>query len=75
MDDVPLWQTLLGFAGLALWGILCGLPALVLYSLAAKSNSGMITWIVLLVVFLVWFPLVTVLCIWAVATLIGINLT
>jgi hypothetical protein len=75
MDDVPLWQTMLGFAGLAVWGILCGLPALVLYSLAAKSNSGMITWVVLAVVLLVWFPLVTALCIWAVATLIGINLT
>ena len=73
-SDVPFWQSLLGFAGLAVWGILCGVPALLLYSLATKANSGAVAWVVLILVFLLWFPLVTALCIWAMSTLLGINL-
>lgn len=74
LNDVSGWETAIGLAGIAVWGILCGLPALVLYSLAARSDSGVTAWIVLIVVFLVWFPLVTVLCVWAFSTLIGIKL-
>ena len=74
MNGVSGWDTAIGLAGIAVWGIMCGLPALVIYSLAARSNSGMVAWIVLIVVFLVWFPLVTLLCVWAFGTLIGMKL-
>jgi hypothetical protein len=75
MDGVPLWQTLLGVAGMLVWAVLCGVPALAIYSLAARTRSGVLSWVVLTVLLLVWLPLVTVLCLWAVASLIGWQLT
>jgi hypothetical protein len=75
MDGVPLGQTLLGVAGMLVWAVLCGVPALAIYSLAARSRSGALSWVVLIVLLLVWLPLVTVLCLWAVASLIGWQLT
>ncbi|HTF50791.1 MAG TPA: hypothetical protein VK735_25400 [Pseudonocardia sp.] len=75
MDDVPLGQTLLGVAGMLVWAVLCGVPALAIYSLAAKRETGAMSWVVLIVLLLVWLPLVTVLCLWAVSTLIGWQLT
>jgi hypothetical protein len=33
------------------------------------------SWVVLIALLLVWLPLVTVLCLWAVSTLIGWQLT
>ncbi|MBO0849987.1 MAG: hypothetical protein J2P20_11030 [Pseudonocardia sp.] len=74
MNGVSGWDTAIGLAGIAVWGMMCGLPALVLYSVAARSDTGVVRWIVLIVAFLVWFPLVTVLCVWAYGTLIGIKL-
>jgi hypothetical protein len=71
MDGVPLWQTLLGVAGMLVWAVLCGVPALAIYSLAARTRSSALSWVVLTVLLLVWLPLVTVLCLWAVASLIG----
>jgi hypothetical protein len=75
MDGVPLWQTLLGVAGMLVWAVLCGVPALAIYSLAARTRSSALSWVVLTVLLLVWLPLVTVLCLWAVASLIGWRLT
>ncbi|HEV7787405.1 MAG TPA: hypothetical protein VGP05_00210 [Pseudonocardia sp.] len=75
MEGVPLWQTLLGVAGMLVWAVLCGVPALAIYSLAARTRSGVLSWVVLIVLLLVWLPLVTVLCLWAVASLIGWQLT
>ncbi|MDT7644874.1 MAG: hypothetical protein QOC75_1874 [Pseudonocardiales bacterium] len=75
MDGVPLWQTLLGVAGMLVWAVLCGVPALAIYSLAARTRSGVLSWVVLIVLLLVWLPLVTVLCLWAVASLIVWQLT
>jgi hypothetical protein len=75
MDDVPLWQTLLGVAGMLVWAVLCGIPAMAIYSLAAKARSSAMSWVILIVLLLVWLPLVTVLCLWAVSALIGWNLT
>ena len=75
MDGVPLWQTLLGVAGMLVWAVLCGVPALAIYSLASRTRSGVLSWVVLTVLLLVWLPLVTVLCLWAVASLIGWQLT
>ncbi|HEY2099583.1 MAG: hypothetical protein QOI50_7222 [Pseudonocardiales bacterium] len=75
MDGVPLWQTLLGVAGMLVWAVLCGVPALAIYSLAARTRSSALSWVVLTVLLLVWLPLVTVLCLWAVASLIGWQLT
>jgi hypothetical protein len=75
MDDVPLWQTLLGVAGMLVWAVLCGVPALAIYSLAARARSGVLTWVVFIVLLLVWLPLVTVLCLWAVTRLIGWDLS
>jgi hypothetical protein len=71
MDGVPLGQTLLGVAGMLVWAVLCGFPALAIYSLAARSRSSALSWLVLIVLLLVWLPLVTVLCLWAVSSLIG----
>ena len=75
MEGVPLWQTLLGVAGMLVWAVLCGVPALAIYSLAARTRSGVLSWVVLIVLHLHWLPLVTVLCLWAVASLIGWQLT
>jgi hypothetical protein len=75
MDGVPLWQTLLGVAGMLVWAVLCGVPALAIYSLAARTRSSALSWVVLTVLLLVWLPLVTVLFLWAVASLIGWQLT
>lgn len=74
MNDVPLWQTLLGLTGMLVWGVLCGVPALAIYSLAARDRGGLAPWLLLVATLLIWFPLVTVLCVWAYATLIGIRL-
>jgi hypothetical protein len=71
MSDVPLWQTLLGVVGMLVWGALCGVPAVALYSLASRPRAGALSWLLLIVLMLVWLPLVTVLCVWAVTRLIG----
>lgn len=72
MDDVPVGQLLLGAAGMLVWAVLCGIPALAIYSLAARPHgtSGL-TWVAVVVLLLVWLPLVTLLCLWAVSTLVG----
>ncbi|HEY2207251.1 MAG TPA: hypothetical protein VGH99_22560 [Pseudonocardia sp.] len=75
MDGVPLGQTLIGVAGMMLWAALCGMPALVLYNLANRTRSGAGAWIAMVLMLLVWFPLVTALCLWAVSTMIGLRLT
>lgn len=72
MDDVPFWQMVLGLTGVAVWGALCGLPALAIYSLAERARSGYAPWVLLAVLLLIWFPLVTALCVWAISTVIGI---
>jgi hypothetical protein len=71
MDDVPLGQLLLGVAGMLVWAVLCAIPALAIYSMAARPHSSGLSWVALLVVLLIWLPLVTMLCLWAVSTLIG----
>ena len=71
MGDVPLWQTLLGVAGMLVWGALCGVPAVALYSLASRPRSGVLSWMLMILGLLVWLPLVTALCVWAVTRLIG----
>ncbi|HEY4004615.1 MAG TPA: hypothetical protein VGM60_05445 [Pseudonocardia sp.] len=75
MADVPLWQTLLGLAGILAWGLLCGAPALAIYSLAARPRAGAASWVLLAVLVVVWFPLVTALCVWAVSTVVGLKLS
>lgn len=71
MDDVPLWQTLLGVAGMLVWGALCGVPAVALYSLASRPRVSALSWLMLILLMVVWLPLVTLLCVWAVTRLIG----
>jgi hypothetical protein len=75
MVGVPLGQTLLGVAGMLVWAVLCGVPAMAIYSLAARTRSSALSWVVLIVLLLIWLPLVTVLCLWAVYSLIGLQLT
>ena len=47
------------------------MPAVALYSLASRPRAGALSWLVLILLMVVWLPLVTVLCAWAVTTLIG----
>jgi len=75
MDGVSLGQTLLGAAGMLVWAVLCGVPALAIYSIAAKPRSSAMSWLALVVILLVWLPLVTVLCLWAVSRLVGWQLS
>jgi hypothetical protein len=71
MDDVPVGELLLGVVGMLVWAVLCGLPALAIYSMAARPHSSGMSWVALVVILLIWLPLVTVLCLWAVSKLIG----
>ena len=75
MGDVPLWQTMLGIAGMLVWGALCGVPAVALYSFASRPRTGVLGWVLLLLMMLIWLPLVTVLCVWAITSLIGFPLS
>ncbi|GAA5150615.1 hypothetical protein GCM10023321_16290 [Pseudonocardia eucalypti] len=75
MSGVPFWQTLVGVIGMIVWGAMCGFPALALYSLAMRPHGGgKSTWVALVLILLVWFPLVTWVCIWAMSNLIGFTL-
>lgn len=72
MDGVPPGELLLGAAGMLVWAVLCGVPALAIYSLAARPHSSATSWVALVVFLLAWLPLVTALCLWAVSRLIGV---
>lgn len=68
------FNTVIGFLGMLVWGALCGFPAMAIYTVAMRERGSWRSWLLLIVVLLVWFPAVTLLCLWAVFKIIGVDL-
>jgi hypothetical protein len=64
---------IVGFVAMMIWGALCGVPALAIYNLAQRTRTGWRTWVLFIGGMLVWLPLVTVICVWGVLHLIGLD--
>ncbi|HZZ50505.1 MAG TPA: hypothetical protein VFE65_26740 [Pseudonocardia sp.] len=69
-----MYHSVIGFLGMIVWGALCGFPALALYSVVMQDRAGWRPWLLILGLVVLWFPAVTLLCLWAVLTLTGMGL-
>lgn len=66
------YDMVIGFAAMVVWGAMCGVPALAIYNVAMRAKSNWRTWTLLACGLLLWIPLVTLVCLWAVSHLISV---